>query len=78
MSWWKRTAQASHRVREAMDGGYIGRMMLKMELPGRRKEERQQKRLTDVLQSVGVTEENRAVVRRSQMIHCGDRCTRSF
>lgn len=46
-----------------MDGGYIGRMMLKMELPGRRKEERQQKRLTDVLQSVGVTEEDRAVVR---------------
>lgn len=34
-----------------------------MELPGRRKEERQQKRLTDVLQSVGVTEEDRDMVR---------------
>lgn len=59
------------------DGGYIGRRMLKMELPGKKKRGRPKRRFIDVvgedMQVVGMTEEDREDRKRwKQMIHCGD------
>ncbi|PME06485.1 hypothetical protein A8A06_13560 [Escherichia coli] len=59
------------------DSGYIGQRMLKMELPGRRRRGRPQRRFMDVvkedMQRVGVREEDaRDRVRWRQMIRCGD------
>lgn len=43
------------------EGGYVGQRMIKMELPGRKKRGRPERRLNDVaedMQIVGVTEED--------------------
>ena len=59
------------------DDGYIGRRMLRMELPGKRKRERPKRRLMDVVKEdmaeVEVTEED-TVDRNNwrRKIRCGD------
>lgn len=59
------------------DSGYIGRRMLKMERPDKRKRGRPKRRFTDVvmedMQVVGATEEDAEDRKRwKQMIRCGD------
>ena len=57
--------------------GYIGRMMLRMELPGKRKRERPKRRFMDVVKEdmteVEVTEEDTLDRKnRRRKIRCGD------
>ncbi|KAJ8376011.1 hypothetical protein SKAU_G00065910 [Synaphobranchus kaupii] len=79
--------QFGHKVREARlrwfghvrrrEVGYIGRRMLDMELPGKRRRGRPKRRFMDTvkedMQAVGVTEDEAQDKNRwKQMIRCGD------
>ena len=58
------------------DSEYVGRRMLRLELPGRRPRGRPRRRFMDVVKEdmklVGVKEEAEDRVRWRLMIHCGD------
>ncbi|KAJ8349299.1 hypothetical protein SKAU_G00244290 [Synaphobranchus kaupii] len=74
-------SESREQVEESLEKwrevGYIGRRMLDMELPGKRRRGRPKRRFTDTvkedMQAVGVTEDEAQDKNRwKQMIRCGD------